>query len=99
MRPFRVRHRPDGVIELRRRSLRDIVVTRDAAVLILLFGGSLAFMSFVATMLVTLPALVVACGAVALVNLWQPSAGREARLAVRNIQAVPPTRSPPPGAA
>lgn len=94
MRPLRIRHRPDGVIELRRRHLHDAVVTADAAILLALLVGSLAFMSLVAAMAVAAPGLIAIPGAVSLLGLWAGSLARKARLEPASTEPPPP---PPHG--
>jgi hypothetical protein len=90
MRPLRIRRRPDGVIELRRPRLRDAVVTPDAAILLALFVGSLAFMVLVAVMAVASPGLVVVPGSFALLGLWAGSFARKVRLETASAEASPP---------
>ncbi len=58
-----VLRRPDGVIELRRRRLRDSVALQDAAVLVGLCLGCIAFIALLAAALVETPVLLVATAA------------------------------------
>jgi hypothetical protein len=58
--------RPDGVIELRRRRLRDSVAVKDAAVLIGLCLLCIGFIALLATILVETPLFLAATAALVL---------------------------------
>ena len=97
MTKFRVLHRPDGIIELRRRRLRDRSIVRDVAILVGLCIGCVAFIALLATILVETPLLIAASAVllvpVALSLLLTKHAGLEP------AHAHQPVPRPPDGAA
>ena len=66
MTTLRVLRRPDGVIELRRRRLRDSRYVKDAALLVGLCFVCVGFIAALATILVESPMLLAATGALVL---------------------------------
>jgi hypothetical protein len=94
---FLVLHRPDGVIELRRRRLRDSVAVKDAAVLVGLCVGCIAFIALLAAILVETPVLLVATGALVLPMVPALLLARDAELAP--APARHPASRPPDSAA
>jgi len=67
---FRIRRRPDGVIELRRPSLRDSEIVHDAAVLVGLLVGCGVFICALAAALVTWPLMIAVTVAFSLPGIW-----------------------------
>jgi hypothetical protein len=61
-----ISRRPDGVIELRRRRIRDSVAVKDAAMLIALCLLCVGFIALLATMLVETPLFLAATAALVL---------------------------------
>lgn len=66
MKRLRVIRRPDGVIELRRRRLRDSAAVKDVALVGGLCAGCVAFIAGLAALLVETPAVLAATGALLL---------------------------------
>jgi hypothetical protein len=97
MTTLRVVRRPDGVIELRRRRLRDSRYVKDAALLVGLCFVCLGFIAALATILVETPMLLAATAALVLPVVPAVLLARSAELA----PASAGSRSPrgPDGAA
>lgn len=85
-----VRRRPDGLVEIRRRRARDIVVTPDAAVLLALMGGWLLFVAVLVVTLVISPILLAMTGGFVLLGAWGVAISRPATLSI--APAPPPPR-------
>jgi hypothetical protein len=89
---LRVLRRPDGVIELRRRRLRDSVAVKDAAMLVGLCFLCIGFIAVLATLLVETPMVLAATGALVLPVVPAVLLARGGELA----PAAAPRRSPRP---
>lgn len=63
MTKLRILHRPDGVIELRRRRLRDSAALQDLALLLGLCAGCAVFIFLLATLIVETPVVLAAAAA------------------------------------
>jgi hypothetical protein len=88
-----VLRRPDGVIELRRRRLRDSAAVQDAAVLVGLCLGCIAFIALLAAILVETPVLLVATAAFVLPMVPALLLARDAELTpapARHAASRPP---------
>jgi hypothetical protein len=96
---LRVLRRPDGVIELRRRRLRDSAEVRFAALLAGMCVLCLGFIATIAALLVESP--FVLAGAAALVLPFVPAVllARSAELAPAHARTRPPRPSRPPDGA
>jgi hypothetical protein len=81
MTTLRVLRRPDGVIELRRRRLRDSRYVKDAALLVGLCFVCVGFIAALAAILVESPMLLAATGALVLPIVPAVLLARSARLA------------------
>jgi Flp pilus assembly protein TadB len=92
----RIRRRPDGLIELRRRRLRDDVLVSDTARLLVLLLGCTSFLALLTAALVVSPVILVAAAAFALPAVW---ACLLARAAARLTHAPGPAPAPPPNRA
>ncbi len=90
---LRVRRRPDGVIEVRRRRLRDDVLVSDTVRLICLLAGCSLFIVALTAILVTSPVIVVAAAAFLLPGVWASSL---ARAAAHLAPGPSPAPVPPP---
>ena len=95
MRTPHLRRRPDGVIEIRRHRVRDLVLAPDVGVVFVLFFGCLLFLTALVAALVEFRyALWVAAFCLAL-GLWGAREARSARVA--EVRKAP--RPSAPGAA
>lgn len=91
--------RPDGVIELRRRRLRDSVAFKDAVVLVGLCIGCIAFIALLAAALVETPVLLVAMAAFVLPMAAALLLARDPELAPAAAAGRHPGSQPPDSAA
>jgi hypothetical protein len=94
---LRVLRRPDGVIELRRRRLRDSAAMRYAALLTGLCVVCLGFIATIAVLLVETPFVLAAAGAFVLPFVPAVLLARSAELAPATARSRAPR--PPDGAA
>lgn len=90
---LRIRRRRDGVIEVRRRRLRDDVFFSDAAVLLALLFGCSLFIVALTAVLVTSPVLIAATAAFLLPGVC---GSLLARSAARIGRSPSPAPIPPP---
>lgn len=90
MTKLKISRRPDGVIELRRRGIRDSVAMKDATLLIGLCLLCLGFIALLATMLVETPLFLAATAALVLPFVPAVLVARAGELAT-----APATRRPP----
>jgi hypothetical protein len=97
MQRLRILRRPDGVIELRRRGLRDSAVVRDAAILAGLCLVCVVSIAVLAAILVETPLLLAATGALVLPVAAAALLARSAELV--HASAHPPRPRPPGRAA
>ncbi len=97
MTKLRILRRPDGVIELRRRRLRDSAVVRDVAIVGGLCVGCVAFITLLAAIIVETPAVLAATGALLLPVVAAVLLARSAELA--HVTARTPAPRPPDRAA
>jgi hypothetical protein len=97
MTKLRVLRRPDGVIELRRRSLLDSAYLKDAALLAGLCAGCVGFIAVLATILVETPMLLAGTAAFLLPVVPAVLLARSAELAPAAARSSP--RQSPDGAA
>jgi hypothetical protein len=94
MRTARLRRRPDGVIEIRRPRVRDVVLAPDVGVVLILFFGCLLFLTALVAALVEFPYTLWFAGVCLALGLWGAREARSARLAEARVE--PPSS---PGAA
>lgn len=83
------RRRPDGLMEIRRRRARDVVATADAAVLLALMAGWLAFSALLIVTLITSPILLAMTGGFVLLGLWGGSLVRPGTLEPAPLEPPP----------
>lgn len=96
MTKLRILRRPDGIIELRRRRLRDSVVIRDAVILAGLCIACVTFIAALAAILVETPMLLAAAAVLLLPVVLSVMLARSAELApaaARSRGPRPPDRA------
>jgi hypothetical protein len=100
---LRILRRPDGVIELRRRRLRDSAEVRGAALLACLCLICIGFIAAIAAMLVETPLVLAGAGALVLPFVPAVLLARDAELGTATVRARrqggPSPAGPPDGAA
>ncbi len=99
MTKLRILRRPDGVIELPRRRLRDSSVLRDAVVLLGLCLGCVAFIALISALIVESPVLLAATAAFLLPLVPAVLLARSAELTPAAARSPAHRRRPPDGAA
>ncbi len=95
MRKLRIRRRPDGVIELRRRRLRDDELVRDVARLLGIFLACAVFIAAMAAALVVFPLGFVVVASFLLPAVLAAFVARVTDLHPARAPAHPPPRRPP----
>jgi hypothetical protein len=92
MRTLLIRRRPDGVIELRRRRLRDNELVRDVTRLLGMFLFCGVFIAALAAALVVFPLAILVAAAFLLPSALAYVLGRSLDLHPATAPARPPTR-------